>query len=110
MKVLEEFMVIVQNESFVEGHEVLEELWRDWKNTPKLREESYILKGLINGSTALALMRLERFVGAKKVWETFEKYALLIDTLPSSHTPLYQKARDILYVKRLELLNKKESL
>ncbi len=108
MNVLEEFIVIVQNEEFVEGHEVLEELWRTWKNTQDLREESYILKGLINGSTALALMRLGRAEGAQKVWETFEKYALLIDTIPSTHTALYKKAQSLLHVKRLALLQEKE--
>lgn len=104
MEALALFMSVVEKEEFVEGHEVLEEQWREWKNDADKREESFILKGLINGSTALALYRLGRKEGGARVWETFEKYRPLIHTLGSCHTPLYQKAADLLDKKYKEIV------
>ena len=49
MRELQEFMQVVDNNEFVERHEVLENECREWKNIPSEREESFILKGLING-------------------------------------------------------------
>lgn len=97
MEELNDFIDAITNEEFVLGHEVLEEKWKEYKVADK--KQSYILKGLINGSTSLALYKMGRTDGAKRVWQTFLKYENLIDTLPSQHTTLYKKARDILYKK-----------
>ena len=99
MQALEKFMEVVEEEDFVEGHEVLEDTWRAWKNDPATRQESYILKGLINGATALALVRLGRPSSAHKVWETYEKYRPLIDTTPCALTPNYRQACALLEAK-----------
>lgn len=104
MEVLNLFLKVVEAEDFVEGHEVLEEMWREWKKDPLKKEESFILKGLINGSTALALKRLGRESSALQVWETFEKYRPLIHTLSSIHTPLYKKAESLLDTKYQEIM------
>ncbi len=96
MDVLKTFMHVVEAEAFVEGHEVLEDVWRTWKNDPAKREESYILKALINGSTALALIRLGRPQSALRVWETYTKYCPLIETIPSPYTSLYKNAQTLL--------------
>lgn len=99
MEAMETFMRVVEAEEFVQGHEVLEDVWRAWKNNPQTREESYILKGLINGSTALALIRLGRPTSALRVWETYAKYRPLIATVPSPYTPLYLQAQALLDAK-----------
>ena len=99
MKEIELFLRVIEAEEFVEGHEVLEELWKEWKHDALKKEESYILKGLINGSTALALVHLGRLEGAKRVWGTFEKYTPLIESISSPHIPLYKTARDLLKTK-----------
>jgi len=99
MEAMQTFMRVVEAEDFVQGHEVLEDLWRAWKNDPLKREESYILKGLINGSTALALIRLGKAEGSLRVWETFAKYRPLIATVPSPYAPLYLKAEQLLDAK-----------
>lgn len=99
MKALEIFLQTLENEAFKESHEVLEVTWREWKNDDVRKEESLILKGLINGATALALFQLGRPNSALQVWSTFEKYRPLIQTLPSSHTRLYQKAQALLEIK-----------
>lgn len=99
MKVLQTFINVVRENAFAQAHEELEQTWRRWKNDPLKREESYILKGLINGATALALITLNRPDSSKRVWETYEKYLPLIDTLPSENTPLYQEAKELLDLK-----------
>lgn len=102
MKELKEFLKVVNNNKFVEGHEVLEDKWKEWKNIPAQREESFILKGLINGSTALALKVMKREKPSQQVWDTFKKYEPLIETIDSEHTPLYKEAQKLLYVKHKE--------
>jgi len=99
MKELQKFLQVVNNNEFVEGHEVLEIKWKEWKNIPAKREESFILKGLINGSTALALKVMKRDEPALRVWGTFLKYAPLIDDVDSSFTSLYKEAQTLLYQK-----------
>lgn len=103
MKELNEFLHVVSINDFVEGHEVLEITWKKYKNIPELREESFILKGLINGSTALALKVMGRDEPSKKVWATFLKYSPLIETIDSKHTPLYIEAQKLLHVKHQDL-------
>lgn len=110
MEALNIFMKVVEDEDFVEGHEVLEDDWRAWKNDPKTREESYILKGLINGSTALALWRMGRYEGAKKVWQTYEKYKPYISKTPSSLTPKYQAACKLLEYKYSQIIASNEEV
>lgn len=90
------FLEALNNDDFVQGHEILEERWKLWKKDPLMHEESLILKGLINGSTALALWKLGRAQGALKVWETFEKYAPLIHEHPYENTPFYFQAEALL--------------
>lgn len=106
MEVLQTFINVVQENAFAQAHEELELTWRRWKNDPQKREESYILKGLINGATALALIQLGRIDGYKRVWETYEKYRPLIDTIPSENTPLYQEAKALLEFKHHTLKEK----
>lgn len=104
MKSLETFMKVVQEEDFVEGHEVLEDDWRAWKNDPKTRDESFILKGLINGATALALWRMGRYDGARKVWETYKKYKPYIKEVPSIYTTKYKAASELLEYKYSQII------
>lgn len=99
MKELNKFLHVVSINDFVEGHEVLETTWKQYKNIPELREESYILKGLINGATALALKVMKRDKPSFQVWDTFLKYSPLIDTIESKNTPLYKEAQKLLHVK-----------
>ena len=100
MTELKKFLHVVNNNDFVEGHEVLEDKWKEWKKIPNKKEESYILKGLINGSTALALKVKKRDEPSKRVWSTFLKYSPLIDKIDSKYTPLYKEARELLENKK----------
>lgn len=99
---LDIFIKVVREHQFVEAHEILEDTWRKWKNDEDLKEESYILKGLINGATALALKSLGRDTPADNVWSTFLKYEPLIDSIQSEFSPSYKKAQKLLHVKHKE--------
>lgn len=96
MKAIEHFLDVVEKDEFVEGHEVLETDWHRLKKLPEYENEAKILKGLINASTALALACKGKKEGAKQVWQTYEKYAPLIDTTPSTYTELYKEAQALL--------------
>jgi hypothetical protein len=72
-KELEEFRELILSKEFGEAHEVLEDTWR--KNRDSV--EGKILKGFINGATALQLRKLGRVESSEKVWKTFEKFMKL---------------------------------
>ena len=97
---LERFLIVVENEDFVEGHEVLEPSWHAFKKLPESLNDALILKGLINGATALALAKKGKTEGAKRVWTTFEKYAPLIELSTSELTPYYRQACRLLQHKK----------
>lgn len=96
MNAIKQFLEVVEKNEFVEGHEVLEADWHRLKKLPESLDEAKILKGLINASTALALACKGKKEGAKRVWQTYEKYAPLIDTTTSSYTVFYKEAQTIL--------------
>lgn len=100
MQGIEKFLKLVENNQFVEGHEVLEEDWHRLKKNPQTIDESKILKGLINASTALALQCKGKSDGAKRVWQTFEKYRPLIEVVNSTQTELYKEAEILLTQKK----------
>jgi len=102
MKELKDFLHVVNNDGFVEGHEVLEDVWKIWKKIPEKRDESFILKGLINGSTAIALKVRKKDEQALRVWATYLKYEPLIDEIDSEFSSMYRQASELLVQKSIE--------
>ncbi|MDX1809797.1 MAG: DUF309 domain-containing protein [Sulfurospirillaceae bacterium] len=96
MKDIEIFLEVISKDEFVEGHEVLEDKWRKLKKNPQTLEESKILKGLINASTALALKVMGKDKGAQTVWSTFEKYRPLIKSQSCEDSKYYKEAEKAL--------------
>ncbi len=96
MESIDIFLKVVENDEFVEGHEVLEESWKELKKNPDTLDESKILKGLINGSTAIALKLRGKDKGAQTVWTTFEKYRPLIKATKCKNTEKYKEAEKLL--------------
>jgi len=96
MLAIETFLKVVENDEFVEGHEVLEVEWHRLKKLPEYENEAKILKGLINASTALALACKGKKEGALRVWQTYEKYAPLIASTITSSKPRYEEAQTLL--------------
>jgi len=88
------FIQTLQRGEYGKGHEVLEDTWREFKH--RLPDESRVLKGLINGATALELLKRGRKLPAQRVWETYLKYRPLIDYVSIEHQTLYLKAATIL--------------
>lgn len=100
MIAIEHFLEVVAHDQFVEGHEVLETEWHRLKKLPEHEDEAKILKGLINASTALALACKGKTEGAQRVWQTYEKYAPLIQETLSSAKSQYEAAQKLLLAKK----------
>ena len=78
---IDRFLFAIENDYFVEAHELLEDDWNLYKKQGQ-KEKALVLKGLINGATALALFHIKkRPQSYKKVWPAFEKYVPLLDVV-----------------------------
>ena len=78
---IDRFIFAVENGFYVEAHELLEDDWNYYKKQGELNK-ALVLKGLINGATALALFHIKkRPKSYKKVWPAFEKYVPLLDVV-----------------------------
>ena len=78
---IDRFIFAIENGYFVEAHELLEDDWNYYKKQGE-KEKALVLKGLINGATALALFHIKkRPESYKKVWLAFEKYLPLLDVV-----------------------------
>lgn len=99
---IDRFIFAVQNGYYVEAHELLEDDWNEFKREGQ-REKALVLKGLINGATALALYHIKKKPhGYNKVWPAFEKYIPLLDDVELDQKEKFYKAKELL----IELNNK----
>ena len=93
---IDRFIFAIENGYFVEAHELLEDDWNYYKKKGEINK-SLVLKGLINGATALALYHIKkRHESHKKVWLAFEKYVPLLDSVEFEGKKKYYKAKEIL--------------
>ena len=93
---IDRFIFAIENDYFVEAHELLEDDWNYYKKQGELNK-ALVLKGLINGATALALFHVKkRPEGYKKVWPAFEKYIPLLDIVDFEEKEKYYKVKDLL--------------
>ncbi len=104
MQIIDDFITMVKNEKFAEAHEVLEDDWKAFRKEGN-RDESYILKGFINGATSFELKRRGRD-SASRVWATYEKYRPLIDETDSLHVKKYEECALFLEAKHDEVFLK----
>ena len=56
---IDRFIFAVENGFYVEAHELLEDDWNFYKKQGELNK-ALVLKGLINGATALALYHIKK--------------------------------------------------
>ena len=72
MKEINKFNKLINDKSFYEAHEVLEELWFPIRKT----KDSYtlVLKGFINGAVSMELFKRNKIEQSKKVYKTYLKY------------------------------------
>lgn len=93
---IDRFIFAIENEYFVEAHELLEDDWNLYKKQGQ-KEKALVLKGLINGATALALYFIKkRPEGYKKVWPVFLKYIPLLDKIELDNKNRFYEAKHIL--------------
>jgi hypothetical protein len=65
------FIKLVENNEFVEAHEVLEDDWKSLKKVGDKKSAKY-LQALINGATALALFVIKKREDAgNRVWDVY---------------------------------------
>jgi len=102
---IEEFTKLVQNQEFVEAHEVLE---ADWKALKKAgdKKTAKFLQALINGATALALYIKNRPDACTKVWSALQKNKHLVDEVNIQNKDDYKYVISLLE----DYYNKKEIL
>lgn len=96
---IDRFIYAIENGYYVEAHELLEDDWKIYKKEGK-REKALVLKGLINGATALALFHIKKKPeGHLKVWPAFEKYLPLLDKVELENKDRFYLAKKILIEK-----------
>lgn len=93
---IDRFIFALENGYFKEGHELLEDDWREFKKQGE-KEKALVLKGFINASTALALFHIKKNIdGYKRVWLVFEKYIGLLDVVELENKKKFYEAKKIL--------------
>ena len=93
---IEQFIEAIKEEKFVEAHELLEEEWRYYKRIEE-KNKAKAVQGLINGATALALYKKNRYEAYVRVWKVCEKYKNLLEELNNKK---YYEASKLLELKR----------
>jgi len=93
------FIFAIENGYFVEAHELLEDDWNLYKKQGQ-KNKALVLKGLINGATALALYHIKkRPAGYQKVWPVFLKYLPLLDDIEIEDKNKFYEAKNLLIEK-----------
>jgi len=105
MSAIEEFIDAVQGHHFIEAHEILEHDWKDLKKAG-LKDQANILKGLINGTTSIALFVKGKKEQSTKIWSAFEKYKPLLDTTEFENKERFIYAKELLEEKFEEVVNR----
>ena len=104
MKNLKEFINLVENEEFIEAHEVLEHDWLNFKKTGEL-EKAKLYKGLINGATSIALYKMNRSKRAVDItWGAFTKYKPLVSHIPKENEKYFLDAISLIERKQKEII------
>lgn len=99
---IEHFILAIEEEKFVEAHELLEEEWKFYKKIGE-KSKAKAIQGLINGATALALYKKNRFEAYTKVWEVYKKYKSLLEKLDKNDK--YYEASNLLEFKKKLITN-----
>jgi len=93
---IDRFIFAVENGFYVEAHELLEDDWNFYKKQGE-KEKALVLKGLINGATALALYFIKKRPEAyKKVWPVLFKYITLLDDIEIEEKNKFYTAKNLL--------------
>ena len=96
---LDDFIQNLKSKNFYDAHEDLEALWfpKRFENS----DEARVLKGFINAAVSFELQKKGKAEAAKKVWQNYMKYRVLLDSLDSCHLKKYLEI-----AQEIEKLNK----
>jgi predicted metal-dependent hydrolase len=101
-KHLELFIDDIENDRFVEAHEIMEEYWREIRKSDHPLKN--LCKGFINGATAFELVKRDKMKGAFQLWATYEKYLpIMVEGIENYE--LFYKADKLLKKLKNERLN-----
>jgi len=93
-KKLKEFEKLLEEGSFFQAHEVLEEVW--FRRRFEDDNEIKLLKGFINASVSFELFKRGKKKQSKRVWLNYLKYRQLLFKLNTTNYNLYfQTSRKI---------------
>ena len=93
-KKLKEFEKLLEEGSFFQAHEVLEEVW--FRRRFEDDNEIKLLKGFINASVSFELFKRGKKKQSKRVWLNYLKYRQLLFKLNTMNYNLYfQTSRKI---------------
>jgi len=93
-KKLKEFEKLLEEGSFFQAHEVLEEVW--FRRRFEDDNEIKLLKGFINASVSFELFKRGKKKQSKRVWLNYLKYRQLLFKLNTINYNLYfQTSRKI---------------
>lgn len=86
---LNSFIQNLKSGNFYDAHEDLEVLWfpKRFQNSDEVR----VLKGFINAAVSFELQKKGKIEAAKKVWQNYLKYRVLLDSLESCHLKKYHE-------------------
>lgn len=95
---LDDFIQNLKSQNFYDAHEDLEALWfvKRFEDSDEVR----VLKGFINAAVSFELHKKGKTEAAKKVWQTYLKYRVLLDSLDSYYLKKYHEI-----VQEIEKLN-----
>lgn len=93
---IDRFIYALEQELYIEAHELLEDDWRKYKKDNE-KDKAKAIQGLINGATALALyFKKNKEEGYRKVWLVFLKYKQLLEKVDLQNKDKFLQARDLL--------------
>lgn len=89
MEHIKKFKELIENDKFVEAHEILEPFWMQYKKDGDKQKASFY-KSLINGPTSIALILKNRSVRAKTLtWNAFNRYQENIGIFSSNEQEIF---------------------
>ena len=98
---IDEFIVCINEARYYDAHETLEKIW--FPRRFEKSSEMNLIKGFINAAVSFEVIKRGREKSAVKVWETYEKYIVLLGTFQSPYNGRYTELDLFLREKNKEL-------
>jgi Domain of unknown function (DUF309) len=100
-ELINEFIVCINETRYYDAHETLEKIW--FPRRFEKSSEMNLIKGFINAAVSFEVIKRGRPESAKKVWQTYEKYIILLGSFESPYNSRYIELDQFLRQKNSEL-------